>query len=98
MHTDSFELATEIAAQCWCTETTSMIEMDVRLAEVFAQRLAAWIDTAKQSQRNADFYRSLLDDCAQHFGQAAFTADDGTVMDDPIRSKLPELVASLVNR
>jgi hypothetical protein len=32
--------ALEIAAQCWCDPTTSMIEMDSRLAEVFAAKLA----------------------------------------------------------
>lgn len=29
----------EIAAQCWCDEETSMIEMDSRLAKAFAKRL-----------------------------------------------------------
>lgn len=29
----------EIAAQCWCDEETSMIEMDTRLATAFAKRL-----------------------------------------------------------
>lgn len=31
--------AREIAAQCWCHPTTDGIEMDSRLAEVFAQTL-----------------------------------------------------------
>lgn len=30
---------TEIAAQCWCDPRTERIEMDVRLAEVFAETL-----------------------------------------------------------
>lgn len=35
------EWAMHIAAQCWCEPTTSMIEMDARLALVFAEKLAA---------------------------------------------------------
>ena len=31
--------AIDMAAQCWCQPTTSGIEMDVRLAEVFAAEL-----------------------------------------------------------
>jgi len=46
-----------IAAQCWCEPETSMIEMDGRLAETFAQRLSAWMDTAAQNDRNAEYWR-----------------------------------------
>jgi hypothetical protein len=34
------EWALQIAAQCWCDPTTEMIEMDSRLAFVFADKLA----------------------------------------------------------
>ena len=84
------------AAQCWCDEETSGTEMDAVLAEAVARRIAAWMDTAAQMARNADYYRGLLDECAKHLGEAAYTADDGTVMDEPLRLKVPELVAALV--
>ena len=88
--------ARQIAAQCWCDEETSGTEMDATLAEAVARRIAAWMDTAAMFSRNADFYRGLLDECAKHLGQEVFTADDGTVMDEPLRLKIPPAVADLV--
>lgn len=82
------------AAQCWCDEETSGREMDATLAEAVARRIAAWMETAAQMARNADFYRGLLDECAKHLGEAAYTADDGTVMGEPLRLKIPGLVAA----
>ena len=90
------EQARMLAAQCWCDEETSSTEMDATLAEAVARRIAAWMETAAQMARNAEFYRGLLDECAKHLGEAAYTADDGTVMDEPLRLKVPELVAALV--
>ena len=91
---DWMDEARQMAAQCWCAPETSAIEMDVRLAEVVARSIAAWMTTAAQAQRNCDFYRGLLDECAKHIGAPAYTADDGTVMDSPVRLKIPELVAA----
>ncbi len=39
-----------IAAQCWCDEETSENVMDPKLAEAFAIRLAAWMETAAQTR------------------------------------------------
>lgn len=89
------EEARMMAAQCWCDEETSGKEMDATLAEAVARRIAVWMDTAAQMARNADFYRWLLDECAKHLGPNAYIADDGTVMDEPLRLKIPELVAAL---
>lgn len=38
---ENMEVARQIAAQAWCDPETSGIEMDVRLAEAFAKRIAA---------------------------------------------------------
>jgi hypothetical protein len=56
----------------------------------------AWHETAAQQARDAEFYRDLIDRCARALGQEAFTADDGSVNDSPIRLKVPELVENLV--
>lgn len=72
---DWMEEARAVAAQCWCDDETSDIEMDARLAEAFAKRLAYWMDTAAQYARNADFYRDLLDQCAEHLGPEAYDAE-----------------------
>ncbi len=91
------ELAMQIAARAWCQPLTSGKVMDPELAEVFAELLDNWMDTAAQEARNAEFYRDLIDQCAQVLGPEAFTADDGTVMQDPVRLKVPELVQKLVH-
>jgi len=87
------EEALQEAAQCWCDDETSGKQMDAALARAFAKRLSVWMETAAMMSRNADFFRGLLDQCASHLGREAYTADDGTVMDDPVRLKIPELVA-----
>lgn len=51
------EEARQMAAQCWCDEDTSGIEMDVRLAEAMARRLAAWIATAAFHANNEAYWR-----------------------------------------
>ncbi len=83
------------AEQCWCEPETSGTTMDTALAEAFARRLAGWINTAAQHSRNEDFYRDLLDQCAEHLKPEAFIRDDGTTCDEPLRLKIPELVAKL---
>ena len=89
------EMATDLAAQVWCREDTEHIEMDVNLASAFTDVLAVWIETARQAQSNCDFYRDLLDRCAEQIGKEAYVADDGSVMDEPVRLKIPELIAAI---
>lgn len=90
--------ALQIAAQCWCDKETSTIEMDTRLANAVAMRIETWMNVAKEYARAANFYRSLLIKCGEAFGEAARTADDGTVMDSVLCLKVPELVQDLVNK
>ena len=53
---DQLPEAREIAEQCWCDPTTAGIEMDAALVEVFARKLAAYIETAAFYARNADYW------------------------------------------
>ncbi len=46
-----------LAARCWCDDTTKHIEMDMALAEVFAHRLAAWMETGAFHARNEAYWR-----------------------------------------
>ncbi len=54
-----------------------------------------WEKEATRCQRNTEYYVSLLDDIARTFGKRAFISDDGSVQQDPIRAKMPELVRNL---
>src|SRR5437762_2398896 len=90
------EEARQQAAQCWCDDETKDLVMDVALAEAVAKRIAAWMDTAAQAQRNVDYYRDLLIRCGEALGESAYTADDGSKSLEVLCAKVPELVESLV--
>ncbi len=84
--------ARQMAAQCWCDEETQHIVMDTVLAEAVARRIAAWMDTAMQNQRNADYYRGLVVRCGKAIGERVYTQDDGGIVDDVLCAKVPDIV------
>ena len=49
------ELAQGLAAQAWCDPETRHIEMDVALAEAFAERLDRYIEALQWCSGSADF-------------------------------------------
>jgi len=89
---DWMEEATELAAQCWCDPETEDRIMDPPLAMAVAKRIAAWIETAAQNQRNTDYYRGLLERCGKAIGARAYIADDGGVSEDVLCAKIPEII------
>ena len=95
---DWMDEARQLAAQCWCDPETEDRVMDPPLAEAVAKRIAAWMDTAAQNQRNTDYYRGLLVRCGKTIGDRAFIADDGTRSEDVLCAKIPEIIeADYVN-
>jgi len=92
---DWMEEARVIAAQCWCDPETSSTEMDAVLCEAVAKRIAIWMQTAAQNERNTAYYRGLLEECGEAIGEAAYTADDGGKSDSVLCAKIPELVKQL---
>lgn len=89
---DWMEEARVIAAQCWCDKETENIEMDSVLAEAVAKRIAAWMQTAAQENRNTDYYRGLVVRCGEAIGRDAYVQDDGGVCEDVLCAKVPEIV------
>lgn len=95
---DFMESAREAAVQCWCDPETSHMVLDPILVEAIAWRIAVWMDTAAQHCRNESFYRDLLNQCAANLGPVqpkVFLQDDGGIVDEPLRVKLPALVKEL---
>lgn len=88
--------ARQLAAQCWCDPETEDRVMDPALAEAVAERIAIWMDTAAQSQRNVDYYRGLVEQCGIFIGESAYLQDDGGRGEDVLCAKVPELVEQLV--
>lgn len=69
---------------------------DARAQAAAAKRDAdAWNETAKRYAINEQFWRELVTKIAEPFGDRAKTADDGTVMQDVVALRVPELVAEL---
>ena len=86
------EESRQLAAQCWCDPETENKIMDPVLCEAVAKRIAYWMDTAAQNQRNTDYYRGLLVRCGEAIGKRAYIADDGGISEDVLCAKIPELV------
>lgn len=56
----------------------------------------AWEQSARDFSINADYYRGLLIKIGELFGIAAKTSDDGSVQQDVLVAKVPELVQAAV--
>lgn len=100
---DHIEVAAKHAvAQGWCEPEASSKEMDVVLAEAIAKPVArlaqAWHDTALQHCRNEDYYRGLVIKIGEMLGPDAYISDDGSVQQDVLCAKVPELVAARLSR
>jgi len=87
--------AQKIVAQCWCDERVSDRVMDPVFAQMVAEKIAFWIDTAAQNQRNTEYYRDLVITCGKMLGHDAYVCDDGSVSKDVLCAKVPELVHTL---
>lgn len=75
-------------------------ERDKELTESVARMIAVWMQTAAQNQRNADFYRDIVHQCADNLGElapSAYVSDDGSIQDEPLALKVPGLVKSLAD-
>ena len=92
------EEARGLAAQCWCDKDTEDREMDATLAEAVAKRIAFWMESSAQNQRNTDYYRGLLERCGRAIGTRAYIQDDGWTTLEVLCAKIPEIIeADYVN-
>ena len=51
-----------------------------------------WEETARQCQRNYEWYRGLLEQIGEMLGEEVFICDDGSKSQDMLISKIPEIV------
>lgn len=90
--------ARQLAAQCWCDKETKDRVMDVELAEAVAKRIAVWMDTAAHAYRDVAYYRDLLVKCGEAIGDKSYISDDGSIQQDVLCAKIPELVRELLGQ
>lgn len=76
---DHLDEARQIAALCLTSEEVALT-------------IAAWMDSAAQHLRNETFYRELIIRCGNVLGPEAKTSDDGSVQQDVLALKVPEIV------
>jgi hypothetical protein len=55
-----------------------------------------WERTAADMANGMAFYRDIVRQAGQHFGPAVYTSDDGSVQDEVLALKVPELAAAVV--
>lgn len=60
------------------------------------QEVENWKETAAQFARNTEYYQGLLDNIAENFGIEAYISQDGSLQDEPLRAKMPDLVSQLL--
>lgn len=56
------------------------------------------MDIAAQNGRDTEYYRNLLVQCGEIIGEEAYISDDGSVQDDVLCDKIPELIKNLYDR
>lgn len=57
-----------------------------------------WMETARQHLRNEVFWRDLVYQTAEHLGAEVYVSDDGSVQDEPLGLKVPEIVGKMADR
>lgn len=95
---DFMDEARQFAIHCWTDDEGRQLPTDPNFTETVVRAIATWMETAAQHMRNEEFYRGLLDKCAAELGPVrpkVFVQDDGGIVIDPLRIKIPELVAEL---
>jgi hypothetical protein len=73
------ESSLELAAQCWCDEDTSSIEMNSRLAVAFAKRLDAKDKRIAELEKELEEAKVICDAVAHigvDFGYGAYELED----------------------
>ncbi len=94
MNQDHSEIARSSVLSCF--DENQIIREDT--VRKLSRLIEGWMDIAAQHCLNESFYRDLLNKCAENLGPVqpkVFVQDDGGIVDEPLRVKLPELVKEL---
>ena len=64
--------------------------------EQLRQECDTWKETAEQYARNEMYYRGLVVRIGKMFGKKVYISDDGSIQQDVLCAKVPELVEKLI--
>lgn len=94
---------TEIASQIWGLPQHANKTFDPDLCESVMKEIEreqrhtdAWMNTAAQHLRNECYYRGIIQDIGELFGEDAFISDDGSRQQDVLCAKVLDLVRGVV--
>lgn len=86
----------QLARQCeLCEKDATIAEQAATIARLEGER-DGWERTAADMANGMAFYRDIVRQAGQHFGPAVYTSDDGSVQDEVLAPKVPELAAAVV--
>lgn len=75
---------------------SSLVDDIIGYMHQLARERDNWQKTAAQNARNQEFYYGLVTDIGNMFGLRARIADDGTICENVLALRVPELVAELI--
>jgi hypothetical protein len=90
--------AREQIAQVWCHKKHKKKRFDAALANDLAVIVELWMETAANTMAAATMYRELLVKCGNLIGIESRLSDDGSLQDEPLPMRIPEVVAELCRR
>jgi len=70
-------------------------DLQAQLSNCERERVC-WKEDAERFCRNESYYRGLLVKIGEMFGEPAYTSDDGSIQQDVLCAKVPELAALLL--
>lgn len=86
----------KLILQALATTRAAAVEAQREHIEALERERDAWAETARQHCNNEFFYRDLVREIGELFGVAAKTSDDGSIQQDVLALKVPELVRAAI--
>jgi hypothetical protein len=77
----------------WAQEN---LPLPTTLEEAIRQR-DAWVASAMQFHKNETYYRGLVVSIGEKLGPDAYVSDDGSVQQDILCAKIPEMIERLIH-
>ena len=94
MEAEARRLYAECNPEALESERAANAQLTEDLQRTEAER-DGWVESARHFANGQEFYQGLVRQVGNLFGEVAYTSDDGSVQDDVLALKVPELVEAL---
>lgn len=96
MEAEARRLYAECNPEALESERAANAQLTEDLQRTEAER-DGWVESARHFANGQEFYQGLVRQVGNLFGEVAYTSDDGSVQDDVLALKVPELVEALAS-